>query len=96
MGNNPTDDEIRELLNAIGTGNEDWSSNDQYAAAYLAVRFLDAEIKDAGFSDTTNDFSGGTFTSSDGVKHLTAWMRSKYDSGEVPQTLVLTRTFPPS
>lgn len=81
LGNNPTDDEISELLNAIGTGNEDWSSNDQYAAAYLAVRFLDAEIKDAGFSDTTNDFSGGTFTSSDGVKHLTAWMRSKYDSG---------------
>ena len=81
LGNNPTDDEIRELLNAIGTGNEDWSSNDQYAAAYLAVRFLDAEIKDAGFSDTTNNFSGGTFTSSDGVKHLTAWMRSKYDSG---------------
>ena len=82
LGNNPTDDEIRELINAVGTGNEDWSSNDQYAAAYLAVRFLDAEIKDAGFSDTTNDFSGGTFTSSDGVKHLTAWMRNQYDSGE--------------
>ena len=83
LGNDPSDDEIRDLINAIGTGNEDWSANDQYAAAYLAVRFLDAEIKDAGFSDTVSNFdgSGGTFTSSDGVKHLTAWMRSQYDSG---------------
>jgi flagellin len=81
LGNNPSDDDIRDLINAIGTGNEDWSANDQYAAAYLAVRFLDAEIKDAGFSDTVTNFASGTFTSSDGVKHLTAWMRSKYDSG---------------
>ena len=81
LGNNPSDDDIRDLINAIGTGNEDWSANDQYAAAYLAVRFLDAEIKDAGFSDTVTNFDSGTFTSSDGVKHLTAWMRSKYDSG---------------
>jgi len=81
LGNNLSDDDIRDLINAIGTGNEDWSANDQYAAAYLAVRFLDAEIKDAGFSDTVTNFASGTFTSSDGVKHLAAWMRSKYDSG---------------
>ena len=84
LGNDPSDDEIRNLLGAVGTGNEDWSTSEQYAAAYLAVRFLDAEIKDAGFSDTISNFdgSGGTFTSSDGIKHMTAWMRSQYDSGE--------------
>ena len=86
LGNDPSDDEIRNLLGAVGTGNEDWSTSEQYAAAYLAVRFLDAEIKDAGFSDTIakTDFAGnaGTFTSSDGIKHMTAWMKSQYDSGE--------------
>lgn len=81
LGNTPSDDEVRELINTIGTGNEDWSSNDQYAAAYLAVRFLDSEIKEAGFNDTVNNFNGGTFTSADGVKHLTAWMRDQYDNG---------------
>ncbi|MGB0354973.1 MAG: hypothetical protein ACPGII_02850, partial [Opitutales bacterium] len=86
LGNDPSDDEIRNLLGAVGTGNEAWSTSEQYAAAYLAVRFLDAEIKDAGFSDTIakTDFAGnaGTFTSSDGIKHMTAWMKSQYDSGE--------------
>jgi flagellin len=28
-----------------------------------------------------NNFNSGTFTSTDGVKHLTAWMRDQYDNG---------------
>ena len=66
LGADPTDDEIQELIDPIGTGNEDWSSSDQYAAAYLATRFLHSEIKDAGFSD--------------GIKHMTTWMKAQFDA----------------
>ena len=75
LGNDPSDDKIRELINAIGTGNESWSANDQYAAAYLAARFLDSEIKEASFTHTTTT---GSFTKDDGIKHLTAWMKDQY------------------
>ena len=67
MGENPTDQQIGDLINAIGTGNENWASSDQYAAAYLAVRFLHSEIKAAGHSD--------------GIKHMTQWMKSQFDAG---------------
>lgn len=77
LGNDPSDDKIRELINAIGTGNESWSANDQYAAAYLAARFLDSEIKEASFTHTTTT---GSFTKDDGIKHLTAWMKDQYDA----------------
>jgi len=66
LGADPTDDEIQELIDTIGTGNEDWSSSDQYAAAYLATRFLHSEIKDAGYSD--------------GIKHMTTWMKTQFDA----------------
>ena len=73
LGNDPSDDDIRELLNAVGTGNEDWTANDQYAAAYLAVRFLDSEIKSSSYTGagTTN------FNVSDGIRHLTEWMKEQ-------------------
>ena len=77
LGNDPSDDKIRELISAIGTGNESWSANDQYAAAYLAARFLDSEIKEASFTHTTTT---GSFTKDDGIKHLTAWMKDQYDA----------------
>ena len=67
LGENPTDQQIGNLINAIGTGNENWASSDQYAAAYLAVRFLHSEIKAAGHSD--------------GIKHMTQWMKSQFDAG---------------
>ena len=66
LGPDPTDDEIQELIDTIGTGNEDWSSSDQYAAVYLATRFLHSEIKDAGYSD--------------GIKHMTTWMKTQFDA----------------
>ena len=66
LGSDPTDDEIQELIDTIGTGNEDWSSSDQYAAAYLATRFLHSEIKDAGYTD--------------GIKHMTTWMKAQFDA----------------
>ena len=60
-------DKIRELINAIGTGNESWSSNDQYAAAYLAVAFLMPRLKMQGSLTQQQQVE---FTKDDGVKHL--------------------------
>ena len=48
LGANPSDGEITSLINAIGTGNESWSTSEQYASSYLAARYLDYEIKQAG------------------------------------------------
>ena len=70
LGTNPTDPEITSLINAIGTGNENWSTSEQYASAYLAARFLDYEIKQAGESD--------------GIKHMTRWMKSQFDANAGP------------
>ena len=66
LGNNPSDAQIDSLLGAIGTGNESWSSNEQYATGYLAARFLDYEIKQAGQST--------------GIKHMTNWMKTQFDN----------------
>ena len=66
LGTNPSDDDIQQLINEIGTGNEDWSSSEQYAAGYLAVRFLHSEIKEAGHTD--------------GIKHMTTWMKAQFDA----------------
>ena len=68
LGSNPTDSEIQSLLDKIGTGNESWSDSEQYASAYLAVRFLHSEIKECGFSD--------------GIKHMTSWMKTQFDTGK--------------
>ena len=70
LGANPSDGEITSLINAIGTGNESWSTSEQYASAYLAVRFLDYEIKQAALSN------GAT---GDGIKHMTRWMKTQFD-----------------
>ena len=67
LGNSPSDADITTLLNAIGTGNESWTANDQYAAGYLAARYLHSQIIAAG---------QGT-----GVKHLTQWMKTGFDAG---------------
>ena len=65
LGANPTDGEITSLINAIGTGNESWSTSEQYASGYLAARYLDYEIKQAGQS---------------GIKHMTQWMKTQFDA----------------
>ena len=67
LGNSPSDADITTLLNAIGTGNESWTANDQYAAGYLAARYLHSQIIAAG--------QGA------GVKHLTQWMKTGFDAG---------------
>ena len=38
-------DDIGEVLNAVGTGNGDWTADDHVSAVYLADKFLDSEIK---------------------------------------------------
>ena len=65
LGANPSDGEITSLINAIGTGNESWSTSEQYASGYLAARYLDYEIKQAGQS---------------GIKHMTQWMKTQFDA----------------
>jgi flagellin len=74
LGSNPSDDKIRELASAIGTGNEAWTSNEQYAAAYLAARFLDSEIRNSSFTHSTTTNS---FDKSDGIRHMTEWMKEQ-------------------
>ena len=74
LGNDPSDDKIRELASAIGTGNEAWSSNEQYAAAYLAARFLDSEIRNSSFTHST---ATSSFDKSDGIRHMTEWMKEQ-------------------
>ena len=69
LGNGPSDADITALLNAIGTGNESWTANDQYAAGYLAARYLHSQIQSA----PTNQAAG--------VKHLTQWMKTGFDAG---------------
>jgi flagellin len=66
LGASPTDSDIDSLLSSIGTGNESWTTSEQYGAAFLAARFLNAEIKAAGQAS--------------GVKHMTQWMKSGYDA----------------
>ena len=67
LGASPSDASITTLINAIGTGNESWSTSEQYASAYLAARYLDYEIKQAGQSG--------------GIKHMTQWLKSQFDAG---------------
>ena len=66
LGTEPTDAEIDALLAAVGDG-ETIQSNHQKAASYLAVRYLDYRLKGAGITG--------------GVKHMTQWMKTQFDSG---------------
>jgi flagellin len=66
LGAAPTSGQIDALLAAIGTGNESWTTNEQYGSAYLAARYLHSQIQAAGQS---------------GVKHLTQWMKTGFDAG---------------
>ena len=68
LGNNPSDAKIDTLLSAIETGNESWSSMNQYVAGYLAVKFLHKLIIDSGHED--------------GVRHMTLWMKEQFDNDE--------------
>jgi flagellin len=75
LGNTlPSDGDITNLLNEVGTGDESWTTNEQYGSAYLAARFLHYSIKDAGKS--VGVFNGGA----DGAKALTQWMASRFNN----------------
>ncbi len=75
LGNTlPSDGDITNLLNAVGTGDESWTTNEQYGSAYLAARFLHYSIKDAGKSFA--GFNGGA----DGAKALTQWMAGRFNN----------------
>ena len=68
LGSHLSGDEIQDLYNTTGSGNEDWSSSVEYAAAYLALCFLHIETPEACCSD--------------GVQHMTTWMTAQFDSDE--------------
>ena len=57
--------QVSNLINKIGTGNEDWSSSEQYSAGYLAVRFLHDKL--------VTDGSGG-------IRHVTSTMEAKFNA----------------
>ena len=66
----PTDAQISSLASKIGTGNEAWTARDQYAAGYLAVKYLDKAIADANL-----DYNGNK-----GIGHMTEWMKAQHDA----------------
>jgi len=59
------ENQVSNLINKIGTGNEDWSSSDQYSAGYLAVRFLHDKL--------VTDAKGG-------IKYVTNAMALKFNA----------------
>ena len=61
-------DDFSALTSAIGSGNEGWSSAEQYATGYLAVKYLHSRIKASGQAD--------------GVKHMTTWMKTQFDTSQ--------------
>ena len=68
-------DDYATLNGAIGTGNETWSTGEQYASGYLAARYLHEKIK----LSTAMDVNG--VTKDEGVKHMTTWMKDQFDRG---------------
>ena len=60
--------DFASLAGAIGTGNESWTASDQYATAYLAVKYLHSRIVASGQSD--------------GIKHMTTWMKTQFDTSQ--------------
>jgi hypothetical protein len=66
LGAEPTDSEIDALLAEVGDG-ERTVTDQQIAAACLAVRYLDFKLKGAGKTG--------------GVKHMTQWMKTQYENG---------------
>jgi len=64
-------DDYVALNGAIGTGNETWSTSEQYASGYLAVKYLHSKIQAAGAGFE------------DGIKHMTQWMKNQYDTGAI-------------
>ena len=59
------ENQVSNLINKIGTGNEDWSSSEQYSAGYLAVRFLHDKL--------VTDAKGG-------IKYVTNAMALKFNA----------------
>jgi flagellin len=87
LGNTlPTDGDITNLLNEIGTGDESWTTNEQYGSAYLAARFLHYSIKTAnktmestpGWQFAGTGMHGGFSGGQAGAKALTRWMADRF------------------
>lgn len=68
-------DDYAALNGAIESGNEGWTTGEQYAAGYLAAKYLHEKIK----LSLAADVSG--VTKDEGIKHMTTWMKDQFDSG---------------
>ena len=63
---------LAALLQKTGQG---WMwTNEDYAAAYLAVKYLDNQIRSSGASAVNG------VNASEGIKHLTTWMKTQRDA----------------
>ena len=63
---------LAALLQKTGQG---WMwTNEDYAAAYLAVKYLDKQIRSSGASAVNG------VNASEGIKHLTTWMKTQRDA----------------
>jgi flagellin len=67
---------VSDLAAAIGTGNEGWSSAEQYATGYLAVKYLHSRIQASSIADF------GGVSKSKGIKHMTTWMKTQFDTSQ--------------
>ena len=77
------DSRAKSSLDSLGMSallakpNAGWGSlSDDYAGAYLAVKYLDHKIRN---STGANNSSGVSVT--EGIKHLTTWMKAQRDAG---------------
>jgi flagellin len=66
-------DNFAALTAAIGSGNEGWSSAEQYSTGYLAVKYLHSRIQASSIADF------GGVSKSKGIKHMTTWMKTQFD-----------------
>lgn len=76
------DSRANSSINTLGTAalvqlpDSGWGGgSDDYAGAYLAVKYLDSKIRSSGASAV------GGVNASDGIKHLTTWMKAQRDAG---------------
>ena len=68
LGTEPTVSEVGALLDLLGVPEASGRvAIAQRAAAYLAVRYLDFKIRQSGQTE--------------GIKHMTSWMKTQFDNG---------------
>ena len=70
---------VQDLINKVGAGNSWGGTSDDYSAAFLAINFLHERIT----ATNPSNFGppAGIAPGSEGIKHLTTWMKEQHVSG---------------